>query len=137
MQEVLDSMVDTEFWYAEGSSRARKGRKWWLPSPRVPDPGLSLSQRKKLGFQGKCVFQVMKAVKAINEQILLQIPLPDSVKSALPKVNIDRTFLLLCSSVINQIFLLHALFFDPQSNIFSPLSFILSSIKTFICFHSC
>ncbi|CAA6672080.1 unnamed protein product [Spirodela intermedia] len=86
--EVLDSMVETEFWYAEGRSRTaekaaqggggggggRPGKRWWLPSPG-----------KKLGFQGKCVYQVMKAVKSINEQILLQIPLPDAIRDALPK----------------------------------------------------
>ncbi|CAA7411141.1 unnamed protein product [Spirodela intermedia] len=97
--EVLDSMVETEFWYAEGRSRTaekaaqggggggggRPGKRWWLPSPRVPEAGLSRSQRKKLGFQGKCVYQVMKAVKSINEQILLQIPLPDAIRDALPK----------------------------------------------------
>lgn len=94
-------MTETEFWYAEGGSRTaegkaaqgggggggvRPGKRWWLPSPRVPESGLSLSQRKKLGFQGKCVYQVMKAVKSINEQILLQIPLPDAIRDALPKV---------------------------------------------------
>ncbi|MQL70806.1 hypothetical protein Taro_003105 [Colocasia esculenta] len=92
--EVLDSMVDTEFWYAEGGSRAegrsqnngvRLSKRWWLPSPRVPELGLSPSQRKKLGYQGKCVYQVLKAVKSINEQVLLQMPVPDAVKDALPK----------------------------------------------------
>ncbi|XP_020248082.1 rop guanine nucleotide exchange factor 14 [Asparagus officinalis] len=86
--EVLDSMVSTEFWYAEGGSRNngnRQSKKWWLPSPRVPDSGLSLSQRKRLGFQGKFVYQVLKAAKSINEQIVLHIPIPDVVKDALPK----------------------------------------------------
>ncbi|XP_078446433.1 RHO guanyl-nucleotide exchange factor 14 [Wolffia australiana] len=85
--EVLDSMVETEFWYVEGGSRAqvKPGKRWWLPSPRVPDPGLSQSQRSKLGFQGKCVFQVMKAAKSINDQILHQIPLPAPLRASLPK----------------------------------------------------
>ncbi|KAJ6813061.1 rop guanine nucleotide exchange factor 14 [Iris pallida] len=91
--EVLDSMVDTEFWYGEGGSRAegrcRRGstkmsKKWWLPSPWVPDSGLSASQRKRLGFQGKFVHQVLKAAKSINEQVLLQMPIPSAVKDALP-----------------------------------------------------
>lgn len=92
--EVLDSMVDTEFWYAEGGSRGegqtvssgiRQTKKWWLPSPRVPEPGLSNSQRKKLGFQGKFVHQVLKAAKSINEHVLLQIPIPVVLIDALPK----------------------------------------------------
>ncbi|KAJ6822134.1 rop guanine nucleotide exchange factor 14 [Iris pallida] len=92
--ETMDSMVDTEFWYAEGGSRGegrgrygstRLSRKWWLPSPQVPDFGLSVSQRKRLVFQGKFVHQVLKAAKSINEQVLLQLPIPAAVKDALPK----------------------------------------------------
>lgn len=92
--EVLDSMVNTEFWYAEGGSRTegggrnngiRQSKKWWLPSPRVPESGLSPTHRKRLGFQGKFVYQVLKAAKSINEQILLQMPVPTAVKDALPK----------------------------------------------------
>ncbi|KAK4384201.1 Rop guanine nucleotide exchange factor 14 [Sesamum angolense] len=40
--ETLDSMVDTEFWYAEVGSRAEgrsrsagQSKRWWLPSPRI------------------------------------------------------------------------------------------------------
>lgn len=92
--ETMDSMVDTEFWYAEGGSRGegrgrngstRLSKKWWLPSPQVPDFGLSISQRKRLVFQGKFVHQVLKAAKSINEQVLLQLPIPAAVKDALPK----------------------------------------------------
>ncbi|XP_039141750.1 rop guanine nucleotide exchange factor 14-like isoform X3 [Dioscorea cayenensis subsp. rotundata] len=92
--DVLDSMVDTEFWYSEGGSRAegwsstpdsRPSKRWWLPSPRVPESGLSTSQRKRLGCQGKLVHQVLKAAKSINEQVLLQMPIPTAVKDALPK----------------------------------------------------
>ncbi|OAY73526.1 Rop guanine nucleotide exchange factor 14 [Ananas comosus] len=83
--EVLDSMVDTEFWYAECGSREegrsrnagpRANKKWWLPSPRVPDSGLSHSERKRLVFKAKLVHQVLKAAKTINEQVLLQMPIP-------------------------------------------------------------
>lgn len=94
LTEVLDSMVETEFWYVEDGSRAegrsqcggiRQSKKWWLPSPRVPDSGLSPSQRRRLGFQGKIVHQVLKAAKSINEQVLHQMPIPDAIKDALPK----------------------------------------------------
>ncbi|KAG8072011.1 hypothetical protein GUJ93_ZPchr0006g45165 [Zizania palustris] len=68
--EVLDSMVDTEYWYVESGSRAdgrskrnggpRQTKKWWFPSPRVPDLGLSQFQRKRLVFQAKLVHQILK-----------------------------------------------------------------------------
>ncbi|XP_042419449.1 rop guanine nucleotide exchange factor 14-like isoform X1 [Zingiber officinale] len=92
--EMLDSMVNTEFWYAELGSRSngdgsnngtRNSKKWWIPSPCTPESGLSPSERRKLGFLGKFVYQVLKAAKDINEQVLTQMPIPPSVKDALPK----------------------------------------------------
>ncbi|KAL5207945.1 hypothetical protein ABZP36_032380 [Zizania latifolia] len=92
--EVLDSMVDTEYWYVESGSRAdgrskrngpKQTKKWWFPSPRVPDLGLSQFQRKRLVFQAKLVHQILKAAKSINEQVLLQVPIPAAVMDALPK----------------------------------------------------
>ncbi|XP_010266409.1 PREDICTED: rop guanine nucleotide exchange factor 14-like isoform X2 [Nelumbo nucifera] len=90
--EILDSMVNTEFWYEEGGSRgegrsksARPSRRWWLPSPRVPRAGLSITEKKKLIHQGKVVHQVFKATKAINENVLLEMPVPTVIKNALPK----------------------------------------------------
>uniref|UniRef100_A0A5B7AWU5 Putative rop guanine nucleotide exchange factor 14 n=1 Tax=Davidia involucrata TaxID=16924 RepID=A0A5B7AWU5_DAVIN len=90
--ETLDSMVNTEFWYAEGGSRAegrsrsaRQSKRWWLPSPQVPNSGLSDTERKKLLYQGKMVRQVLKAAKSINENVLLEMPVPTIIKDALPK----------------------------------------------------
>ncbi|XP_068635707.1 rop guanine nucleotide exchange factor 14-like isoform X2 [Aristolochia californica] len=85
---TLDSMVDTEFWYAEGGSRAegrRQNMKWWLPSPRVPRCGLSSTERRKLGYRGKYVHQVLKAARSINQHVLLEMPVPSLVSDALPK----------------------------------------------------
>ncbi|KAL8107035.1 rop guanine nucleotide exchange factor 14-like [Apium graveolens] len=87
--ETLDSMIDNEFWYVEGGSRA-EGRsnstgKWWLPSPQVPIAGLSDSERKKLLNLGKVVHQVFKAAKSINKNVLLEMPVPDVIREALPK----------------------------------------------------
>lgn len=102
LQEVLDSMVDTEFWYAECGSREegrsrnagpRASKKWWLPSPRVPDSGLSHSERKRLVFKAKLVHQVLKAAKTINEQVLLQMPIPPTVKENLPKASKSSSWL--------------------------------------------
>lgn len=90
--ETLDSMVDTEFWYAEVGSRAEgrsrsagQSKRWWLPSPHVPATGLSDSERTKLLNQGKLVNQVFKAAKSINESMLLEMSVPDMIKDALPK----------------------------------------------------
>ncbi|XP_057477162.1 rop guanine nucleotide exchange factor 14-like isoform X2 [Actinidia eriantha] len=88
MEETLESMVSTEFWYAEGGSRAegrRQSRRWWLPLPQVPTSGLSETERKKLFNQGKVVHQVFKAAKSINESVLLEMPVPTIIKDALPK----------------------------------------------------
>ncbi|PRQ57451.1 putative PRONE domain-containing protein [Rosa chinensis] len=53
--ETLDSMVDTEFGYVEGGSRAEgqnrtpgQSKRWWLPSPQVPATGLSDTAKNKL-----------------------------------------------------------------------------------------
>lgn len=90
--EILDSMVKTEFWYSETGSRAEgtnkttsESKRWWLPSPKVPKPGLSNSARKKLLDKGKVVYQVFKATKSINENVLLEMPVPSIIKEAIPK----------------------------------------------------
>jgi hypothetical protein len=98
MQEVMDSMVDTEYWYEESGSRADgrgkdkgpwQSKKWWLPTPCVPEIGLSQSQRKRLVFQAKLVLQILKAAKSINEQVIFQMPIPEAVMNALPKASIQ------------------------------------------------
>jgi len=79
-------MVSTEFWYTEVSSQAEgKNIKWCLPSPKVPVAGLSEVERKKLVNQGKLVNQIFKAAKAINENVLAEMPVPTVIKDALPK----------------------------------------------------
>ncbi|TKY70172.1 Rop guanine nucleotide exchange factor 14 [Spatholobus suberectus] len=90
--EALDSMVNTEFWYAEGGSRAegrdpnaQQSKRWWLPSPQVPKCGLSDNERKRLLHQGRVVRQVFKAAKSINETMLLEMPVPAIIKDALSK----------------------------------------------------
>ncbi|XP_028755951.1 rop guanine nucleotide exchange factor 14 [Neltuma alba] len=90
--EALDSMVNTEFWYAEGGSRAegrntgaKQSKRWWLPSPQVPKNGLSDTERKNLLHRGRVVNQVYKAAKSINENVLLEMPVPTIIKDALPK----------------------------------------------------
>lgn len=86
-------MVNTEFWYAEVGSRAEgrsrsagQSMRWWLPSPRVPTVGLSEIERKRLLHQGKLIYQVFKAAKSINENVLAEMPIPTTIRDALPKV---------------------------------------------------
>ncbi|KAJ7943976.1 Rop guanine nucleotide exchange factor like [Quillaja saponaria] len=90
--ETLDSMVNTEFWYAEGGSLAEgrntsvlQSERRWLPSPQVPKSGLSDMGRKLLLHQGRVIHQVFKASKSINEDVLLGMPVPTIIKDALHK----------------------------------------------------
>lgn len=89
---MLDSMVSTEFWYAEGGNQKAEGtrgksrKKWWLPTPRVPERGLSGFARKKLINQGRQVHQILKATRLINQTVLLEMPVPTAIRDALPKV---------------------------------------------------
>ncbi|KAK2661941.1 hypothetical protein Ddye_000515 [Dipteronia dyeriana] len=90
--ETLDSMVNTDFWYSEVGSCAegrnkstRESKRWWLPLPQVPTTGLSDTGRKKLLCQGKVVYQVFKAAKSINENVLLEMSVPAIIRDALPK----------------------------------------------------
>ncbi|KAG7569277.1 PRONE domain [Arabidopsis thaliana x Arabidopsis arenosa] len=90
--ETLDSVVNTEFWYSEVGHKAegknkitRESKRWWLPSPKVPEPGLYCSGRKKLVEKGNVVYQIFKAAKSINQNVLLEMPVPTIVKDALPK----------------------------------------------------
>ncbi|KAL0770550.1 hypothetical protein Bca101_035701 [Brassica carinata] len=83
-QETLDSMVSTEFWYSEVGRRA-ESRRWWLPSPKVPKPGLSSLVRKNLLEKGNVVYQSFKAAKSINGEVLLEMPVPTIIKDSLPK----------------------------------------------------
>jgi len=100
-------MVNTEFWYSEIGSRAEgknkstsESKRWWLPSPQVPKPGLSNSGRKKLLDKGKVVYQVFKATKAINENILLEMPVPIVIKEAIPKVSLHSLLSLVIVIII-------------------------------------
>ena len=106
-QETLDSMVCTEFWYSEVGRRAegkneisRESRRWWLPSPKVPKPGLSSLVRKNLLEKGNVVYQSFKAAKSINEQVLLEMPVPTIIKDSLPKVKKKSLVMLLCNDLI-------------------------------------
>ncbi|CAH9091231.1 unnamed protein product [Cuscuta epithymum] len=100
--EIVDSFTSTEFWYVDkgagggekdGSSASfikeatvtRQEEKWWLPVPRVPPGGLSVSTRKQLDHKRECTSQILKAVMAINSSTLAEMEVPHSYLDALPK----------------------------------------------------
>lgn len=92
-------MVNTEFWYEEVGSRAegrnksaKESKRWWLPLAQVPKAGLSDTERKKLICRGKVVHQIFKAAKSINENVLLDMPVPAIIRDALPKVRMLLPF---------------------------------------------
>ncbi|PNX60016.1 rop guanine nucleotide exchange factor, partial [Trifolium pratense] len=62
--KALDSMVKTEFWYGDGGSRIER------------------KDKKEAGSLGKGGMQVFKAGKSINENVLLEIPVPAVIKDA-------------------------------------------------------
>ncbi|XP_050212021.1 rop guanine nucleotide exchange factor 5-like [Mercurialis annua] len=97
--EILDSFVDTEFWYvdqgivapdADGSTSFRRTmqrqeEKWWLPVPRIPAGGLSDNSRKQLSHTRECTNQMLKAAMAINSITLAEMEVPESYLETLPK----------------------------------------------------
>lgn len=100
MQDILDSFQKTEFWYVEDDKQSlstpsksfrrivqRKGEKWWLPVPCVPDIGLSERALKELHKRRECANQIHKAAMAINNSILSEMEVPESYTAALPKVS--------------------------------------------------
>lgn len=64
----------------------RQEEKWWLPTPRVPQGGLSHDARKQLQQQRESINQILKAALAINAQVLSEMEVPNVYWDALPKV---------------------------------------------------
>ncbi|GMI73155.1 MATERNAL EFFECT EMBRYO ARREST 64, ROP (rho of plants) guanine nucleotide exchange factor 12 [Hibiscus trionum] len=88
--DCLDAFKDqTEFYYlskdAPDSERRRRDDKWWLPTVKVPQDGLSEAARRNLQVQKECVTQVLKAAMAINAQLLSEMDIPESYIESLPK----------------------------------------------------
>ncbi|XP_027348869.1 rop guanine nucleotide exchange factor 7-like [Abrus precatorius] len=97
--EILDSFVNTEFWYVDQGVLApdtdgpssfrqalqRQEEKWWLPVPRVPPCGLHENSRKQLQHKRDCTNQILKAAMAINSITLAEMDIPESYLESLPK----------------------------------------------------
>ncbi|KAE8705131.1 Rop guanine nucleotide exchange factor 12 [Hibiscus syriacus] len=84
--DCLDSFKDqNEFHYlSKDASSEEKGNsrrmedKWWLPTVKVPERGLSESQKES-------VTQVLKAAMSINAQVLSEMEIPENYINSLPK----------------------------------------------------
>ena len=98
-QDTLDKFKDqNEFWYvskdedeSEGSTISQRSNdKWWLPTVKVPQNGLSEEARKWMHLQRDSVNQVLKAAMAINAQVLSEMEIPENYIESLPKVKTLR-----------------------------------------------
>ncbi|GMH13684.1 hypothetical protein Nepgr_015525 [Nepenthes gracilis] len=78
----VDSKDENE---SENANHLRETDKWWIPTVRVPEDGLSEVTRKWLQYQRDSVHQVLKAAMAINAQILSEMQIPESYIESLPK----------------------------------------------------
>ncbi|KAE8658150.1 Rop guanine nucleotide exchange factor 9 [Hibiscus syriacus] len=81
---------EQEFWYVskndlEGQESSQREDKWWHPIVKVPENGLSETQRKWLQYQKESVNQVLKAAMNINAEVLSEIAVPESYIDSLPK----------------------------------------------------
>ncbi|GAB2292270.1 Rho guanine nucleotide exchange factor 8 [Dionaea muscipula] len=82
-----------EFWYvdskdqneSEKAGKQRDNGKWWIPTVEISPRGLSEVTRKWLQYQKDSVNQVLKAVMAINAQILTEMKVPESYIESLPR----------------------------------------------------
>ncbi|KAK8453359.1 hypothetical protein SEVIR_5G271000v4 [Setaria viridis] len=88
--EYLDSFHEAqEFWYvakdADGGEDDDSCDKWWIPTARVPDEGLSDASKKFLQHQKELVGQVLKAAIAINADVITEMEIPEEYIESLPK----------------------------------------------------
>lgn len=73
----------------KGNSK-RKDDKWWLPTVKVPEQGLSDAAKKNLQSQREAMTQVLKAAMSINAQVLTEMEIPENYLDSLPKVSKRR-----------------------------------------------
>ncbi|KAL4290450.1 hypothetical protein GQ457_14G006170 [Hibiscus cannabinus] len=91
--ECLDSFKDqNEFSYlSKDATNEERGNcrrvddKWWLPTVKVPENGLSDAARKNLQSQKESMTQVLKAAMMINAQVLSEMEIPENYIDSLPK----------------------------------------------------
>ncbi|CAL0326003.1 unnamed protein product [Lupinus luteus] len=113
LNDCLDNFKgQSEFYYVkkeEGDAdpNNKNDDKWWLPTPKVPEDGLSDVARKFLQYQKDCVTQVLKAAMAINAQTLSEMEIPESYIDSLPKNGRASLGDLIYRSITDE-------FFDPD-----------------------
>ncbi|KAL2462672.1 Rop guanine nucleotide exchange factor 12 [Forsythia ovata] len=86
--ECLENFKEqNEFFYtsSKDDDDTRNDDKWWIPTPKVPQNGLSEATRKWMQGQKDSVNQVLKAAMAINAQVLSEMEIPESYIESLPK----------------------------------------------------
>ncbi|KAG6522093.1 hypothetical protein ZIOFF_019227 [Zingiber officinale] len=85
----LDNFKDKkEFSYLSRDATERGKRaddKWWLPTVKVPENGLSEESRKWMQHQKELVNQVLKAAMAINANVIMEMDIPEDYIENLPK----------------------------------------------------
>ncbi|PWA68753.1 PRONE domain-containing protein [Artemisia annua] len=112
LTDCLDNFKNqTEFWYvSKDANESEKGfqrsDKWWLPTVKVPQGGLSEESRKWMQKQKDCANQVLKASMAINAEVLAEMHIPESYIENLPKNARDSLGELIYKSITVE-------FFDP------------------------
>ncbi|CAK7337417.1 unnamed protein product [Dovyalis caffra] len=97
LDTILINLLDqfgsqNEFWYvskdkddSEQGTPPRNDDKWWIPTAKVPQNGLSDATRRWMQFQKDSVNQVLKAAMAINAQVLSEMAIPEIYIESLPK----------------------------------------------------
>ncbi|XP_039066222.1 rho guanine nucleotide exchange factor 8-like [Hibiscus syriacus] len=89
--ETLDSFgEEQEFWYVsknedQENENGHGDDKWWHPTVKVPERGLSEASRRWLQSQKESVNQVLKAAMAINAEVLSEMEVPESYIDSLPR----------------------------------------------------
>lgn len=111
-----------EFWYlsrdAKDSERGgaqRTDDKWWLPTVKVPEKGLSEESRKWIQHQKELVGQVLKAAQAINANVLMEMEIPEDYIENLPKARKTLYFILNLNTKAD-------IFIDPWRRMEGPAS---------------
>jgi len=96
--EILNGFTNNEFEYKDKSNlesdirspplglfKQRYEDKWWLPMPCLSRFGLSENCRRILIKRRESANQIHKAVKAINNEVLAEIEIPEAYIATLPK----------------------------------------------------
>ena len=85
-REILLGDVNDDGYVPVSPPSQHQEDKWWFPTPRFASNCLSNGARKQLQHHRECINQILKAIMAINNQILSEMEVPSSYLESLPKV---------------------------------------------------